>query len=160
MIILGLDPGVARLGYGVVASVRGVDQCVTMGVLETPKGEVGPRLVDLRQRLRALIAEHHPDVACVERLFFSKNVRTAIVVAEARGVILLTCAELGVLVVEASPQDVKQAVAGYGAADKRQVQRMVQALLRLPEIPQPDDAADALAMALYGVRAATMVQIR
>ncbi|MBI4433977.1 crossover junction endodeoxyribonuclease RuvC [Candidatus Uhrbacteria bacterium] len=158
MIILGLDPGVARLGYGVIASERGVDRCVTMGVLETPKGEIGPRLLDLHQHLQELIAEHQPDATCVERLFFSKNVSTAIVVAQARGVILLTCAASGILVVEASPQDVKQAVAGYGSADKRQVQRMVQALLRLPEIPQPDDAADALAMALYGVRAAAMAK--
>lgn len=153
MIILGLDPGVARLGYGVVESDGHRDRCITYGVLTTPKGELGPRLVVLRSALQQLIATHRPDRIVIEQLFFSKNVKTATVVGEARGVILLTCTESGVPVVEVSPQDVKQAVAGYGAAGKPQVQRMVQALLALDAIPQPDDAADALAVALCGVRA-------
>ncbi len=152
MITLGLDPGIARLGYGIVASERGRDQCIAYGVIETPRGELGPRLVELQRQLRALLDEHHPDRVCVERLYFSKNVKTATIVGEARGVILLTCAEAGVPIVEVQPQDVKQAVAGYGAADKTQVARMVRTLLQLTEIPQPDDAADALAVALSGVR--------
>ncbi len=152
MVILGLDPGIARLGYGVIAADRGRERCIAYGVLATAPGQQGPRLLDLRERLRALIAEHHPDRICVERLYFSKNVKTATVVGEARGVILLTCAEAGVPVVEVQPQDVKQAVAGYGAADKTQVARMVRVLLGLAELPKPDDAADALAIALSGAR--------
>ncbi|MFH1099101.1 MAG: crossover junction endodeoxyribonuclease RuvC [Candidatus Uhrbacteria bacterium] len=152
MIVLGLDPGIARLGYGVIASERGSDRCVAFGVIETPKGEIGLRLIALRNALRDLFALHQPDRICVERLYFSKNIKTAIVVGEARGVILLACAEAGVPVVEVQPQDVKQAVTGYGAADKKQVQLMVQALLKLPELPTPDDAADALAVALCGAR--------
>ncbi|MDO8599697.1 MAG: crossover junction endodeoxyribonuclease RuvC [bacterium] len=156
MIILGLDPGVARLGYGVIESDGRRDRCVTYGVLTTAKGELGPRFVVLRRELLALIATYRPDRIVVEQLFFSKNVKTATAVGEARGVILLACAESGVPTVEVSPQAVKQAVAGYGAADKRQVQRMVQTLLKLEKIPQPDDAADALAIALCGVRMAVV----
>lgn len=152
MVILGLDPGIARLGYGVVASEHGRDRCIAFGVIETLKGELGPRLVELQRQLRALLDEHRPDRVVVERLYFSKNVKTATVVGEARGVILLTCAEAGVPAIEVQPQDVKQAVAGYGAADKAQVQRMVRALLTLTEPPRPDDAADALAIALCGAR--------
>lgn len=153
-VILGLDPGVARLGYGVIESDGRRDRCVTYGVLTTPTGELGPRLVMLRDELRTLITTHRPDRIVVEQLFFSKNVKTATAVGEARGVILLACADSGVLTIEVSPQAVKQAVAGYGAADKQQVQRMVQTLLKLDAIPQPDDAADALAVALCGVRIA------
>lgn len=152
MIVLGLDPGFARLGYGVIAVDRGVERCIDFGVIETAKGELGPRFVELRDQLRNLLTLHKPDRVCVERLFFSKNAKTAIAVGEARGVIILTCAEMRLKVLEPSPQDVKQAVTGYGAADKKQVQRMVQVLLKLPEIPQPDDAADALALALAGIR--------
>lgn len=156
MVVLGLDPGVARLGYGVIASDGRRDRCVAYGVIETEKGELGPRLLELRERLRVLLTEYRPDRVCVETLYFSKNVKTATAVGEARGVILLTCAEAGVPLIEVQPQAVKQAVAGYGAADKRQVMRMVQALLALPELPRPDDAADALAIALYGVRVGSM----
>jgi crossover junction endodeoxyribonuclease RuvC len=153
MITLGLDPGIARLGYGVVASDGRSDRCVTYGVIETAKGELGPRLLELRERLRLLLTEHQPNRVCVEKLYFSKNVKTATAVGEARGVILLTCAEAQLPLIEVQPQAVKQAVAGYGAADKRQVTKMVQTLLGLPEPPRPDDAADALAIALCGTRA-------
>lgn len=152
MIILGLDPGVARLGYGVIESDGHHDRCVAYGVIETRKGELGPRLLELRDQLRTLLAEHRPDRVCVEKLYFSKNVKTATAVGEARGVILLTCAEAQLPLIEVQPQAVKQAVTGYGAADKAQVMRMVQTLLGLPEPPRPDDAADALAIALCGVR--------
>gem|GEM_PF-198575 len=154
MVILGLDPGVARLGYGVIESDGRRDRCVTYGVLTTPKGELGPRFIVLRRELLALIAAHQPQRIVIEQLFFSKNVKTATAVGEARGVILLTCAESGLPTIEVSPQAVKQAVAGYGAADKQQVQRMVRTLLQLDAVPQPDDAADALAVALCGVRMA------
>ena len=152
MVILGLDPGIARLGYGVVTVEHGEERYVTCGVLETPKGDLAPRLAMLRDQLRDLLAIHRPHRIVVEQLFFSTNVKTAIAVSSARGVVLLTCTDAHVPIVEVSPQAVKQAVAGYGAADKHQVQRMVQALLTLPDIPKPDDAADALAIALAGSR--------
>lgn len=152
MIILGLDPGFGRLGFGVIVVEGGKDTCVAHGCLTTPKGELGPRLVALRGQLQQLIAQHRPERIVIEKLFFSKNVKTAIDVGQARGVILLTCAESGAEIVEVSPQEVKLAVAGYGNAEKAQVQKMVQALLKLPDIPQPDDAADALAVALAGAR--------
>lgn len=151
-IVLGLDPGFGRLGYGVIAVDGAKDVCVDVGCLTTPKGELGPRLVALRGQLQQLIARHQPERIVIEKLFFSKNVTTAIDVGQARGVILLTCTEAGAVIVEVSPQEVKLAVAGYGNADKRQVQQMVQALLKLPELPRPDDAADALAIALAGAR--------
>jgi len=152
MIVLGLDPGIARLGYGVIESDGRHDRCVTYGVLTTPAGPLGPRLVALRAELQRLIAAHHPNRIVVEQLFFSKNVKTAMAVGEARGVMLLTCTESNVETLEVSPQQVKQSVSGFGAADKGQVQRMVQVLLHLPAIPRPDDAADALAIAWCGGR--------
>lgn len=152
MTILGLDPGIARLGYGLITAGGHDDRVIAYGILTTEKGELGPRLVSLRQQLQQIIALHQPRRIVVEKLFFSKNVKTATAVGEARGVILLTCAESGIATIEVSPQDVKLAVSGYGAADKQQVQKMVQTLLHLDAIPQPDDAADALAVALAGAR--------
>lgn len=152
MIILGLDPGIARLGYGVIESDGRHDRCVTYGVLTTPMGPLGPRLVTLRHELQNLIATNRPQRIVVEQLFFSKNVKTATAVGEARGVILLTCTEAGVETLEVSPQEVKQSISGFGAADKQQVQRMVQTLFHLPKPPYPDDAADALAIAWCGGR--------
>ena len=152
MIILGIDPGFGRMGYGVLRVERGVERMVTCGVVETPKGDLAPRLLAIRDGLRDLFATHHPDRVAIERLYFSKNVKTAIDVAQARGVIVLTCAEAGVPIVEPSPQDVKMAVTGYGAAEKPQVQEMVRVLLKLTAIPKPDDAADALAIAFAGSR--------
>lgn len=152
MIVLGLDPGIARLGYGVIESDGHHDRCVAYGVIETRKGELGPRLLELRDQLRTLLAEHRPNRVCVEKLYFSKNVKTATAVGEARGVILITCAEAQLPLIEVQPQAVKQAVTGYGAADKAQVMRMVQTLLGLPEPLRSDDAADALAIALCGAR--------
>jgi crossover junction endodeoxyribonuclease RuvC len=152
MIILGLDPGLARLGYGIVSIESWEERFVQCGVIETKKGNIGPRLVELRRDLNQIIAKYHPDRIVVETLFFSKNVKTAIAVAQARGVIMATCAESAALLIEVSPQDVKQAVTGYGAADKVQIQQMVKTLLGLETAPRPDDAADALAVALAGAR--------
>lgn len=157
MVILGLDPGIARLGYGVIESDSRCDRCIAYGVIETPKGELGPRLVALRRDLQGLVAMHRPNRIVVEQLFFSKNVKTATAVGEARGVILLTCAEAGIETIEVSPQQVKQSVSGFGAADKGQVQRMVQVLLRLPEPPHPDDASDALAIAIAGAKISALM---
>ncbi len=150
MLVLGIDPGTATTGFGLVRETeRGELEMVDYGALLTPAGELPERrLLMLYQQLKNLLLLHRPESAAVEKLFFQKNVTTALAVGQARGVILLALAELGIRVQEYTPMEVKQAVAGYGGADKRQMQMMVKALLGLPEIPRPDDAADALAIAI------------
>ena len=147
---LGIDPGTATTGYGLVRLAQeGSLVAVSFGVITTPKDSPAPaRLEMLYEELSALLKEHKPDTAAVEKLFFQSNVKTAIAVGQARGVVLLSLQQAGVEVFEYTPNEVKQAVAGYGSADKRQVQEMVRTLLGLPEIPRPDDAADALAIAI------------
>lgn len=153
MIILGIDPGIARLGYGVVEEIKQCTRAVAYGCFETKKSTPhDERLAAIHKELTRLIKKYRPDRVAVEKLFFSKNVKTALSVGEARGVIMLTCAELHVPTVEISPKEVKQALTGYGGADKQQIQRMVQLILGLKEIPKPDDAADALAIAIAGAR--------
>ena len=140
MIILGIDPGLATMGYGAIAFERGNAAVVDYGVVTTPKD------LTLPQRLNRI---EEPDNIAIEELFFSKNITNGIMVAEARGVILLTADKLvGEEVYEYTPNQIKQAITGYGGADKIQMQLMVQALLRLKKVPRPDDAADALAVAL------------
>ncbi len=149
MLVLGLDPGLAITGYGLVAGAGQELTLVAQGVLRTPAGKpLAERLLQLHRALAALIARYRPDAAAVEELFFGTNARTAMTVGEARGVLLLALAEAGVPIHGYTPLQVKQAVAGYGAAPKQQVQEMVQALLGLAQTPQPDDAADALAVAI------------
>ena len=149
MFVLGIDPGVSRCGYGAVERVGGDTRAVAMGVLTTPPDEPLPaRLATLQADVIALLRELRPDAVAVEHLFFQVNVRTAMSVAQAGGLVLAAAAGAGCDVARYTPNEVKQAVAGYGAAPKRQVQRMVQTLLRLPEPPRPPDAADALALAL------------
>ncbi|MBI4089814.1 MAG: crossover junction endodeoxyribonuclease RuvC [Candidatus Kerfeldbacteria bacterium] len=151
MTVLGIDPGLGRLGYGVVRLHHGRLQLQAFGTIETPAGTAaGDRLVTLHRRLGQLVARHRPDRLAVEQLFFSTNVRTAMSVSQARGVVMLTAAEHRLPVGEYSPPTVKQAVTGYGQSDKRQVQRMLQLLFRLPRPPRPDDAADAIAVAVCG----------
>ncbi len=147
---LGIDPGIATTGYGLIRLLDdGGLQAVTFGVLVTPPNlPVQERLLLLYGDLKELLSEHHPHTCAVEKLFFQRNVSTAIAVGEARGVVMLAMAEARVPVAEYTPNEVKQAVAGYGSAQKRQVQEMVRALLGLPDIPRPDDAADALAIAI------------
>lgn len=147
---LGVDPGTATTGYGLVEQDSdGGLQAVAFGVLTTPKDSAAAdRLVLLYEQLNELLALHRPKSCAVEKLFFQKNVTTALAVGQARGVTLLALAQAGLEVAEYTPNEVKQAVAGYGSADKRQVQEMVRVLLSLPEIPRPDDAADALAIAI------------
>lgn len=149
MFVLGIDPGLTRCGYGAVAR-RGSDLvAVSAGVLRTPASAPLPeRLAELQAGLRGLIAELAPGVAAVERVFFQSNVRTAMSVGQASGLALAEAAAAGCEVVEYTANEVKQAVAGWGAAPKEQVQRMVQAQLGLAELPRPADAADALALAL------------
>ena len=147
---LGIDPGIGTTGYGLVRLLEDSSlEVVTFGVLLTPPNTPVPeRLLLLYRDLQGLLAEYHPDTCAVEKLFFQRNVSTAIAVGEARGVVMLALAEVGLPVAEYTPNEVKQAVAGYGSAQKRQVQEMVRTLLSLPEIPRPDDAADALAIAI------------
>jgi len=153
MIILGIDPGVARLGYGVLETRHDRILASCHGCLETDKATPhGDRLLEVRDRLRELIAKYKPELVAVEKLFFETNARTAIVVGEARGVVMLTAAEAKLPVVEMTPLQVKQTVTGSGSADKKQVQKMIQVLLNLKEVPKPDDAADALAIAICGMR--------
>ncbi|HVC25062.1 MAG TPA: crossover junction endodeoxyribonuclease RuvC [Acidimicrobiales bacterium] len=149
MFVLGIDPGLSRCGYGCVEQVAGRQRAVAAGVVTTDRALPLPdRLATLRRDLRELVEEHAPDVVVVERVFFQTNVRTAMSVGQASGVALLTAAEAGCEVAEYSSNEVKLAVTGYGAATKKQVQRMVATLLALGEVPRPPDAADALALAL------------
>ncbi len=150
MIVLGIDPGTAALGYGIVESTGGSLRSIDYGCLETSADTAMPdRLLAVHAFLDELIALHRPAVIAVERLFFSRNAQTAFGVGQARGVVLLAAAQHGVPVREATPNEVKSAIAGYGAADKDQVQRMVQVVLSMAERPRPDDAADALAIAVW-----------
>jgi crossover junction endodeoxyribonuclease RuvC len=150
VIVLGIDPGTAALGYGIVESAAGRLRAVDHGVLSTsPDLGLPERLRAVYELVVSLLAAHAPTYVAVERLFFSRNAQTAFAVGQARGVVLLAAAQQGVTVVEATPNEVKSAVAGYGAADKEQVQRMVQVVLGMDEPPRPDDAADALAIAVW-----------
>ncbi len=150
MIILGVDPGLATLGYGVIEKdERGSFRTLDYGVITTPKDEGLPaRLAMLEEGLNAVLDKHHPDEVAMEELFFSKNITTGIAVAHARGVALLACVKACGRLYEYTPMQVKQALTGYGKADKKQMQTVVASLLKLKEIPKPDDAADALAIAL------------
>lgn len=149
-VVLGIDPGTAITGYGVVAkTITGDYELLACGVLRTQASDPMPqRLLELYQDMKALISEFQPDEVAIEKLFFGRNVTTAITVGQARGVILLAAAELGLAIAEYTPAEVKQAITGYGSADKRQIQEMVQRLLQLREPPRPDDAADGVAVAV------------
>jgi crossover junction endodeoxyribonuclease RuvC len=149
-VVLGIDPGTATTGYGLVRDREdGSLESVTYGTILTPAGlPAHQRLSMLFHKLNDLLLLHHPDGVAVEKLFFQTNVKTAIAVGQARGVVLLAVSEAGLDLGEYTPNEVKQAVAGYGSAGKKQVQEMVRVLLALPEIPKPDDAADALAIAI------------
>ena len=156
MIILGIDPGVATIGFGLVRAERNRNQLLRYGVITTPPGiPLSNRLLQISNDMEELIHAFHPDEMAVEELFFTKNITTGIGVAHGRGVILLAAEKLGVPVFEYTPMQVKQAVVGYGKAEKRQVMLMTQRLLHMKEIPRPDDAADALALAICHSRAAT-----
>jgi crossover junction endodeoxyribonuclease RuvC len=149
VIILGIDPGTAATGYGVIERTGGRLRAIDHGCLVTsPDLPMPDRLLAIHGLLDDLLALHQPSIVAVERLFFSKNAQTAMAVGQARGVVLLAAAQHGRPVREATPNEVKSAVAGYGAADKDQVQRMVQLVLGMADVPRPDDAADALAIAV------------
>lgn len=150
MIILGLDPGTATTGYAIVEK-KGNEKltCLTFGCIQTPAGlDAALRLGQIRTQLLKILQAYRPSHASVEQLFFTTNAKTAISVAHARGVVLETLASKGICISEYTPLQVKQAVTGYGKADKHQVQKMVQAILCLEQLPKPNDAADALAIAI------------
>lgn len=150
MIILGLDPGLATLGYGVIRKDEyGRCEVLDYGVVTTPKEESLPtRLVLLEDGVNQILKKHRPDQIAMEELFFSKNITTGIAVAHARGVALLACVKYCPYLFEYTPMQIKQALTGYGRAEKAQIQQVVTTMLRLEKIPKPDDAADALAIAL------------
>ena len=153
MLSLGIDPGTAIVGYGLVREHHdGTLQSVEYGVIRTPaKTPMPERLNTIFKTLTELVEQHQPDRAAVEELFFSRNVTTAITVSQARGVILLALERAGVHINEYKPNMVKQSITGYGGADKTQMQEMVRLLLNLQSIPRPDDAADALAIAITDI---------
>ncbi len=149
MVILGIDPGVARTGWGVVSKDSGKLKMLGYGCVSTGSSLEAPvRLLFIFREINRIIEDYKPDIAGLEKLFFNTNVMTAMGVGEARGVVMLALARVGVKIEEFTPLQVKQAVAGYGRAEKIQVQKMVMALLHLTKVPKPDDAADALAVAI------------
>lgn len=158
MIVLGIDPGTARTGYGIVERDGSRLRAIDYGCFETLSTTApAERLMLIHQAIDELITTHQPTQVGVERLFFNRNVQTAFAVGQARGVVMLAAAQHGLPVFEYGPHEVKIAVTGYGRAQKEQVQRMVQAVLGLAELPRPDDAADALAVAIclvHGLRPA------
>jgi crossover junction endodeoxyribonuclease RuvC len=157
VVTLGIDPGTANTGYGVVARLAGRLVALDGGVIETsPRAAPAARLAAIHARVCELIAEHRPDALAVEDLYFGTNARSAFAVGQARGVVLLAAGQHGLDCASYTPQQVKGAVCGTGKADKDQVQRMVQALLALAELPRPDHAADALAVAICHTNAAPL----
>jgi crossover junction endodeoxyribonuclease RuvC len=156
VIVLGIDPGTARTGYGLVSREGSALQMLEYGCIETINDRpLADRLLIIHTTLRDLIERHRPEAVGVERLFFNKNVQTAFAVGQARGVVLLAAAQSGLPILEFGPHEVKLAVTGYGRAPKDQVQRMVQMVLAMSELPKPDDAADALAVAVCTAHSAT-----
>lgn len=148
MIILGLDPGTTLLGYGLIERQGQKLKTITYGCINTRSQSQEKKLQQIEQELQELIKKYRPDCLAVEKLFFSKNVKTALAVSEAKGVVMLCAEKNRKPVYYYAPTQVKQAVVGYGHADKKQVQKMVQLILKLKEIPRPDDTADALAVAV------------
>ena len=161
MVILGIDPGFAIVGFGVLEAERGTTRLIRCGTITTPAGQPLPaRLLQISNDMSELLTVFQPDAMAVEELYFNNNVTTGIGVAQARGVILMTAAKLGVAVYEYTPSQVKQAVVGYGKAEKRQVMDMTRRLLHLAAVPKPDDAADAVAIALCHARSHTSRLLR
>ena len=156
MRILGLDPGIATVGFGIVDTERNRQKLISCGVITTPAHTpLTSRLDQIYTDLEELIGAYHPDVMSIEELFFNTNITTGISVAQGRGVILLCAFRSGLSIYEYTPLQVKQAVVGYGRAGKKQVQDMVKRILDLPAVPKPDDAADAVALALCHARSST-----
>ncbi len=158
-VVLGIDPGTAILGYGIVVDMDGEYRLLDCGVVTTrPTTSLGDRLLYLHDELTILIERYQPTDLAIEKLFFSRNVTSALAVGQARGVAILVAARRGLTVVEYTPAEVKQAVANHGGASKTQIQEMVRLLLGLAVIPQPDDAADAVALAICHLNTTTGLQ--
>ncbi len=156
MRILGIDPGYGITGFGLIETERGVSRLITCGAITTPAGmDFSARLEIIYEDMRQLLAEAKPDAVAIEELFFGQNVTTGIGVAQSRGVILLAIRQAGLEVTSYKPMQVKQAVVGYGNATKHQVMDMTKRLLKLSAMPKPDDAADAIAVALCHGRSST-----
>jgi len=159
VLVLGIDPGTAITGYGLVSEDDELE-LTTCGVITTPaKMALPDRLLIIHRDLSALIERYRPQAVAVEELFFSKNVRTAMSVGHARGVVLLAAAQAGLPIYHYKPAEIKQAVAGYGGANKAQIQEMVRLLLNLDSVPKPDDAADAVAVAICHLHSARLRQL-
>ncbi|PKO21503.1 MAG: crossover junction endodeoxyribonuclease RuvC [Chloroflexi bacterium HGW-Chloroflexi-1] len=161
MVILGIDPGTATTGYALVGEDEaGEPQLLRYGIFTTRAGTPMPeRLLTIHREMAALIREATPDAIAVEELFFKRNVTTALTVGQARGVVLLAAAQAGLAVYEYKPAEVKLALVGYGNADKQQIQEMLRMMLDLPDIPRPDDAADAIAVAICHLQSARFSQL-
>ena len=149
MRILGIDPGTGIVGFGIIDLIKGNATFIDAGVITTPAHQAdSDRLITIYEDLEDIISQQKPDVMAVEKLFFIRNITTAMSVSQARGVVLLLGRQQKLQLFEYTPLQIKQAVTGYGKADKKQIQEMVKVILRLPNIPKPDDAADALATAI------------
>jgi crossover junction endodeoxyribonuclease RuvC len=150
MIVIGIDPGLARLGYGVIEVTKGEIRVVSYGCIETSGKDhrASERLLKIYTAVEGLFVKYQPSYVSLEKLFFAKNISSAMGVSEVRGIILLAAEQRTIPIAEYTPNQVKQAITGSGRADKRQMQEMIKRLLRLDEIPTPDDAADALSIAL------------
>ncbi|MBU1027134.1 MAG: crossover junction endodeoxyribonuclease RuvC [Candidatus Margulisbacteria bacterium] len=160
MLTLGIDPGLATTGYGLIRENRDKLVFVDHGIISTSKKDNSQnRLRTIYNSVKKLASDYKPRVIAIEKIFFSRNRKTALPVSQARGIMLLAAAQLKIPVVEYSPADVKVAVTGYGSADKRQIQQMVKHLLRLTDIPKPDDAADALAIAICHLHSYRMTSL-
>ncbi|PZD94142.1 crossover junction endodeoxyribonuclease RuvC [Paenibacillus sambharensis] len=159
MRVLGIDPGIAIVGFGFIDKIGSRLVPVQYGMVETKAGTPQEtRLLQVYESVGALMDKYKPDAVAVEKLFFNRNVTTAFTVSEARGVIILAAVQRGIAVAEYTPMQVKQAIVGYGKAEKRQVQEMVRMFLKLAAIPKPDDVADALAIAICHAHSAVLLQ--
>ncbi|HPF20584.1 MAG TPA: crossover junction endodeoxyribonuclease RuvC [Syntrophomonas sp.] len=161
MLVLGLDPGTATTGYGLVEYVRSREKMIAYGTIKTSAGiAMELRLLKIFQELNQILDTYRPEAVAIEQLFHHKNAKTVITVAQSRGVLLMAAAQRGLELAEYTPLQVKQAVCGYGNAEKKQVQMMVQNILKLEELPKPDDAADALAIAICHLHSRRMGRIK
>ncbi|MFH1563807.1 MAG: crossover junction endodeoxyribonuclease RuvC [Nitrospirota bacterium] len=157
MIVLGIDPGLATTGYGVIKSLDRKLEVINYGCLLTKSGlPLSARLLTIYQQTKQLILTYKPDIVVIEEIFFCKNVKTALQVGHARGVIMLAASEANTEIAEYTPLQVKQSLTGFGRADKKQIQEMVKILLNLKTIPKPDDAADALAIAICHIHSSKL----
>lgn len=147
MTILGVDPGTNKIGYGIIKKEKNRYQLIDYGCIETKSKSMHENFLKIQKEIEKLIKIYKPDIAAVEQIFFFKNIKTAINVAQSRGIIIITLAKANIKIKEFTPLQIKQAICGYGKADKNQIQKMIKIIFKLKEIPKPDDAADAIAAA-------------